>query len=116
MKSIRFNAQACASCGARCCLGEGYVFVKRGEIEQIAEFLGMSLEDFATQYLRRVEGAYSLLESSEVHKACVFLDVESSHCRIYPVRPKQCRTYPFWEWLEEGDLAHCPGVEFIKER
>jgi Fe-S-cluster containining protein len=28
--------------------------------------------------------------------ACIFLDRTTNHCQIYPVRPVQCRTYPFW--------------------
>jgi Fe-S-cluster containining protein len=28
--------------------------------------------------------------------ACIFLDRTTNQCQIYPVRPVQCRTYPFW--------------------
>ena len=49
-------------------------------------------------------------------EACAFLD-EANRCRIYPVRPKQCATWPFWEenlersnW--EGPVkACCPGID-----
>jgi uncharacterized protein len=48
-----------------------------------------------------------------------------NHCRIYPVRPKQCDTWPFWKenlkksvW--EGSVAACcPGIgrgrRYLKE-
>jgi Fe-S-cluster containining protein len=47
--------------------------------------------------------------------ACAFLD-ENNRCKIYPVRPKQCATWPFWtENLEraawEGPVKDCcPGI------
>ena len=27
---------------------------------------------------------------------CVFFHGESRTCQVYPVRPRQCRTWPFW--------------------
>ena len=48
-------------------------------------------------------------------KACRFLD-EKNGCTIYPVRPMQCRTFPFWasHFDSPEDLeflkADCPGV------
>ena len=43
-----FNASACSSCQARCCTGEsGYIHVNTSEIESIADFLGLEIEEFA---------------------------------------------------------------------
>ncbi len=45
--------------------------------------------------------------------ACEFLDQTSRRCTIYPVRPRQCRTFPFWSAFR-GDFselaAECAGV------
>ncbi len=111
-QNFEFNPNACATCGARCCMGTGYVFVSLAEIEEIAGFLAMSLEQFGMRYLRRVGNAYSLLEQNIAPKPCVFLDMESKRCRIYPVRPKQCRTYPFWKNHPnmQEPAQECPGV------
>ena len=55
----------------------------------------------------------SLLERNDL--SCEFLD-EDGRCRIYPVRPLQCRTYPFWPYLFsdrallEAEKANCPGI------
>ena len=52
-------------------------------------------------------------------KDCIFLryDAEgSSLCTVYPVRPMQCRTWPFWPSnlrdIDSWSLAavRCPGV------
>ncbi|MFC3847064.1 YkgJ family cysteine cluster protein [Helicobacter baculiformis] len=109
--SFSFKSEACASCGARCCIGTGYVFVSIAEIQEIATFLKMPLDHFGIHYLKRVGDAYSLLDQ-HMDKACVFLDMESKRCRIYPVRPKQCRTYPFWEHYKDAQeiACECPGI------
>ncbi|BDQ28469.1 YkgJ family cysteine cluster protein [Helicobacter ailurogastricus] len=116
-----FNPKACMACGAKCCLGqEGYIFVKPSEMQAISEFLNLPFETFTLKYIKKVAYHYSLLEKPardpKEGYACVFLDEETKLCQIYPVRPKQCRTFPFWEVFksEEGFkqlCALCPGVQ-----
>jgi len=109
----------CVRCGG-CCAGpgEGYVWVTDEEIGRIAEFLGMSEEDFTGRHVRRVGGRRSLREEPS-SKDCVFLEREDgslSGCRIYSVRPMQCRTWPYWpKNLRNPDYwalaqARCPGI------
>ena len=70
------------------------------------------------RYLRRVGARHSLIERGD-NKDCVFLISEEGgrkHCSIYPVRPHQCRTWPFWpgnladpqSWVEAQ--LRCPGI------
>ena len=61
------------------------------EIEAIAGFLGISIAEFGRRYLRRVGGSLSLTEKP--NHDCIFWD---DGCTVYPVRPTQCRTFPFW--------------------
>ena len=112
-----FDASACASCGGHCCTGEsGYIWVKYQEIESIANFLELSIEDFATIYLKKIKHRYSLIEKKrEVQDdhACIFFDDTKQSCSIYPVRPHQCRTFPFWEQFKydiDAVKQECPGV------
>jgi Fe-S-cluster containining protein len=106
---LRFE---CTRCG-RCCTGKGYVWVSEERIREIAEFLGISVERFTRRHVRRVESRLSLVEKE--HADCVFWERDRG-CTIYPVRPVQCRTFPFWpEHLESPDawrdLAdEVPGV------
>ena len=106
---LRFE---CTRCGA-CCRGEGYVWVSEERMGEIAEFLGISLEAFSRRYLRLVEGRLSLVEKE--HADCVFWEADRG-CVIYPVRPVQCRTFPFWpEHLESPEAwrrlaAEVPGI------
>jgi uncharacterized protein len=115
--SFYFDPSACASCGGHCCTGEsGYIWVDYPQIEAIADFLDQSIQDFATIYLKKVKHRYSLIERKRVAQndhACIFFDDTRRQCSIYPVRPRQCRTFPFWDQfrndLEEVKKA-CPGI------
>ena len=110
-KGLRFE---CTQCG-NCCRNHGeytYVYLTRGEQRAIAEHLGLSRREFRATYCIEEDGLTSLRMDEP---ACPFLDPEN-RCRIYPVRPKQCATWPFWEenleretW--EGPVSDCcPGI------
>ncbi|MCS7236997.1 MAG: YkgJ family cysteine cluster protein [Thermoguttaceae bacterium] len=109
-EGLRFECQACGNC----CTGPpGYVWVNTRELSEIASFLGISLPELVMHFTRSVDGRISLIELAGGD--CVFLDPTSRLCRIYPVRPRQCRTWPFWtsnlasraSWAEAA--ARCPG-------
>ncbi len=108
---------ACTQCG-NCCTGPpGYVFCTPEEVAMIAAFLGR--EDGAlTKYeLRRVGPRLSLTERE--NGDCVFLKEQDGKriCGIYPVRPLQCRTWPYWDSNLENRAAWrsasktCPGID-----
>jgi Fe-S-cluster containining protein len=111
-----FDPTACAACGGACCTGEsGYIWAKYDEIEKMADFLERSVEDFGKMYLRKAGHRYSLTEKpiGEGNFACVFFDLAQKRCTIYPVRPRQCRTFPFWESYKNNEQEvrdECPGI------
>lgn len=104
----------CTECG-QCCTGApGYIWVNDQEIKQIAAFLNLSSEEFSRRYLRHVKGRLSLVELPKTYD-CIFL--KDKKCQIYPVRPTQCRTFPWWpqhlksekEWREAATF--CEGIQ-----
>ncbi|MFW6146288.1 MAG: YkgJ family cysteine cluster protein [Planctomycetota bacterium] len=109
----------CTGCG-NCCSGpgEGYVWVTPEEIAAIAEHLGMTVGAVEDAYTRRIGRRVSLIEAP--NKDCIFLgppdDDGVRRCRIYDLRPTQCRTWPFWPsnlrspgaWASAQ--ARCPGI------
>jgi Fe-S-cluster containining protein len=106
---LRFT---CTRCG-HCCTGApGYVWVNDQEIAALAEFRGETVEQVIGLYTRRVDRGRSLREKA--NGDCVFYDRQAG-CTVYPARPRQCRTWPFWEsnvanpraW--EQTCAVCPG-------
>lgn len=110
-----FNPDKCAECGGKCCIGEsGYIFLSVGEMREIAKFLGLDFDCFTANFIRQVGAKYSLNEKIyEGGYACVFFDEANKQCGIYPVRPKQCKTFPFWEVFKnnkEGAKRECEGV------
>jgi len=114
--TFKFTPSACESCGGACCTGEsGYIWAKYPEIEKMAEFLELTVEDFATMYLKKVKHRYSLIEKKidDENYACIFFNEELKQCSIYSVRPRQCRTFPFWEIFKnnkEEVIKECPGI------
>ncbi len=103
----------CTGCG-NCCTGSpGYVWLNDDEIVKIAEYLKITVQEFSRTYLRMVKGNFSLLEHHKTYD-CVFL--KDNKCQIYPVRPTQCRTFPWWPknldsreaWITAA--KHCEGI------
>lgn len=111
-----FTPSACEACEGACCTGEsGYIWAKYSEIEEMASFLELTIEEFATIYLKKVKHRYSIIEKqlSEDNFACIFFDESRKQCSIYPVRPRQCRTFPFWESFKNNSeevKKECPGI------
>jgi uncharacterized protein len=103
----------CTRCG-NCCTGApGYVWVTDDDIQDIATFRGESLAQTTGLYTRLASGRRSLRERA--NGDCVFWDRQAG-CTVYPVRPSQCRTWPFWAshvvtpeaWDEVQQV--CPGA------
>lgn len=109
----------CTECG-KCCTGSpGYIWVTEHEIIAIADFLNLSIDDFSARYLRVVDDRISLLELPK-NFDCIFL--KDKKCQIYSVRPKQCRTFPWWpknlkskeDWQEAAKF--CEGINLEAPR
>lgn len=107
----------CTQCG-NCCTGApGYVYVDDEEIRMIAEFIGRSDGTLGREHLRRVGRRYSLTEDRRSGDCFFLKEVDGKRiCSIYPVRPLQCRTWPFWDInlaspADWADAAKgCPGM------
>lgn len=106
------NFKGCKRCGA-CCRAHGYVKLRPGEAEAIADFLDMPLYDFTSEYTRLTydRTKLSLIEAED--GSCVFLD--GNDCMIDKVKPKQCRTFPL-KWRFPGWEKICKGVFNKREK
>ena len=84
------------------------------EIQALATAIGLEVADFVDRYTRRLGTRMSLIEYA--NGDCVFFNGQSRQCSLYDHRPRQCRTWPFWEsnlstpsdWAETGRA--CSGV------
>lgn len=103
----------CIGCGDCCCGEPGYVWANKAEIKAMADALDLDVEEFERQCVRAVGIRKSLTERPGGD--CILLDEETRKCRVYDVRPRQCRTWPFWPsnltspaaWVEAAQ--RCPG-------
>ncbi len=108
----------CQQCG-KCCAGpgEGYIWITKPEIEMLAEHLRMTVDDLRRSYVIRVGTRTTIIEEPHT-RDCVFLTTTGSGrgCATYPVRPNQCRTWPFWSYNlrspDDWNMAgvKCPGI------
>jgi uncharacterized protein len=107
---LRFQ---CTQCGNCCTGGAGYVWVNKEEIEKLAALVGLSVPEFEAKYVRSVGVRKSLIEYE--NGDCVFFDNQARKCTVYEARPRQCRTWPFWDsnvrseegWQQTCEV--CPG-------
>ncbi|MDP6443523.1 MAG: YkgJ family cysteine cluster protein [Pirellulaceae bacterium] len=108
---LRFE---CSQCGECCTGGPGYVWVNKAEIAAMAATIGETdIAAFELKYVRKIGVRKSLKEFANYD--CVFLD-ERRRCLVYNDRPRQCRTWPFWDsnlrsaesWRQTCEV--CPGA------
>ena len=109
-EGLRFT---CSQCGDCCSGAPGYVWVNSQEIGKLASFLDMDREAFEKKFVRLIGIRKSLREHR--NGDCVFLDRQTRACTVYSARPRQCRTWPFWNsnlkssdsWTDTCEI--CPG-------
>jgi len=115
----------CRLCG-KCCCGpdEGYVWVTEAQIDAIARLLDISPARMREVYVREVDNRYSLREDHPSNN-CIFYrpgedapgagqDGQAGRCLIYPIRPTQCHSWPFWSSnLHSVDTWALAGVRCV---
>ncbi len=110
---LRFH---CTGCG-RCCLGhadEHYIELLPGEAGKIRQFLNLDKKSFRRDCLVSL-GSKSKGIRINAQGRCILLD-DNDRCSVYPVRPRQCMTYPFWPELLQApeawhaESARCEGI------
>jgi uncharacterized protein len=106
---LRFE---CVPGCTNCCRVTGWVYVTEDDIRNAAAYVGMPRADFEAKYV--VRSKYTTRWRKPKGEQCHFL--KESGCAIHPVKPAQCRLFPFWPELVENrdnwnDAAqNCPGI------
>lgn len=98
----------CHRCGA-CCRWPGIVRVSAADIQAIAEFLAVDDEVFIARHTCLAPDRKGLILSGGMKSPCRFL-TPANGCRINPVKPLQCRTFPFGWTVPPDYLRDCPGA------
>ncbi|MCA8994615.1 MAG: YkgJ family cysteine cluster protein [Planctomycetaceae bacterium] len=103
----------CTQCGDCCTGSSGFVWVTEEDLRAIAEHLDKPIGEVRLMHTRPARGKLSLAEYA--NGDCIYLDPKTRGCTVYPVRPIQCRTWPFWKsniatpaaWADT--CRSCPG-------
>ncbi|MGE5645099.1 MAG: YkgJ family cysteine cluster protein [Acidobacteriota bacterium] len=109
MDGFRFS---CKPGCTKCCEQRGYVYISERDLKRAAAFLRMTPAAFETAYVYRTRHLLRLRKPRG--SQCHFL--RENGCAIHPVKPTQCRAFPFWPelvgdrkvWHETG--SYCPGI------
>jgi Fe-S-cluster containining protein len=109
MDGLRFE---CVPGCTNCCRVQGWVYVTEDDVRNAASFLKLSVADFEARYV--VRSKYTVRLRKPKNAQCHFLN--ETGCGIHPVKPAQCRLFPFWpelvenreNWKEAGQ--NCPGI------
>ncbi len=88
------------------------MYLTEPDLMRIADHLGMTAAAFEREYVYRTRNLLRL----RVPRAsrCWFLT--GAGCSIHPVKPTQCRIFPFWPELVESRrewrkaARYCPGI------
>jgi len=108
---LRFH---CTGCG-KCCSGgsDHYVAMSKNEAERIRRHLGITDSWFRRRYVEHL--TRNTFTARMPEGRCTFLD-KKGQCKIYHLRPVQCRTYPYWPEILQNkqtwnnEAKHCEGI------
>lgn len=92
------------------------MFLSRKDLEKLIVGLKMDENAFIYAYCRWVtspNGKEILSLREKSNKDCIFWDKK---CEVYPFRPLQCESFPFWESIVSSErswnmaASGCPGM------
>ncbi|GHV64945.1 zinc/iron-chelating domain-containing protein [Spirochaetia bacterium] len=107
---------SCVRCSACCRYESGYVFLSDKDLALLAAEQKMGEAEFIKAYCRWVAfggGAERLSLKEKAGYDCIFW---RDGCLVYAARPRQCRSFPFWDSImvsaEAWEMAKsgCPGM------
>jgi Fe-S-cluster containining protein len=86
----------CTKCVAFCCAIYERVEVTKRDLNRLAKYFDVTVEEAVKRYTKRFENTRVLRRTPDkfFEKACMFLDRETRGCTIYHARPAVCREYP----------------------
>jgi Fe-S-cluster containining protein len=92
----------CFRCGI--CCTKFQAIVRFDEMQKIATYLGISVDEWVKQYSDPKWFSYRNFLIKHVDSACVFLRYENdlSTCTIYPARPACCS-----DWIASEEQKEC---------
>ena len=108
-ENIDFTCQKCGDC----CRVDGYVFLTKKDSAAIMEYLEVDKKEFKRKFTDWFLFLGRVLKL-DAEGCCFLID---GRCIIYPVRPIQCRTFPYWDRVLKSEKeweyisTYCRGAK-----
>ena len=83
------------------------MYLKEGEEESIAQFLGLEVFNFVNRFCE-LEDRRKLVLKKNPDESCIFLS--ESGCSIHSAKPQQSRDFPV-RWRTSASLDYCEGLK-----
>ena len=101
----------CQRCG-NCCRWPGFVRLGFEEVDRLAGFLGLAVEEFTAKFTDLHESRRMLVLKNKENGECVFYD--GSGCAVQPVKPVQCAGFPN-TWNFPGWRDVCEAIPVVRD-
>ena len=110
---LYFSCQRCSNC---CRLEPGYVYLSQNDLTKLLDWFSLEKDAFIAIFCRWTpfyDGSEVLTPKEKKNYDCIFWD---NGCTIYPARPLQCTTFPFWDYVINDENSwnacskDCPGI------
>jgi len=100
-EGLKFSCTRCSSC---CRHESGYVYLSENDLSRLANEFGMDYTAFVNTWCRWIpftQGRERLSLKEKSNFDCIFWNSSEggNGCTVYHVRPLQCRTFPFWDYI-----------------
>ena len=93
----------CSMCSCICCT-KFPAFLNECDINNIIARTGLRREDFVT-LMKGKNGRMVEVIRRKRNGSCMFFNEEKGKCRIYELRPSDCRLFPLCLAVEDGKLV-----------
>ncbi|MEO0453329.1 MAG: YkgJ family cysteine cluster protein [Verrucomicrobiota bacterium] len=97
----------CQRCG-NCCRWPGHVRLTDDDVERMAAFLDLNIEDFVNQFTDLHPQRNGLVLKNRPHGECVFLKGLNT-CTMQDAKPEQCSGFPN-RWNFPGWKEVCEAI------
>lgn len=102
----------------RCCVNRGDIKITPVNAIEISRFMNIPVKEFLEKYTEQVEGEplERVIIATGKDCRCILNNKENSKCKIHPVKPMQCVTFPLVPIDIEHDIFYVQDSCSCKEK
>jgi len=80
----------------RCCINRGDIKITPVNVIEISRYMSITPKEFVDRYTKRLENQSIeiVIKAKGDDNRCILNDSTNSKCKIHPVKPMQCVTFP----------------------